>query len=332
MTELKKELIKRIGLFGVTVLLSSLFFVPAAQGLTLIPPSLEISLIPGQTSNTIIKLYNETQDTLQLYTEARSFTAKGETGQPDFDFEAEPIGLSEWIEVEKGPIVLEPGERVEIPVTINPPSDADPGGHYATVFFSSNPPDEGQVRISSKLGTLLLGRVAGDIIEDGLIAGFGLVEGKAMFNRLPIEFFARFQNTGNVHLRPTGAIAINSMFGKETGTVDVNAGKGATLPQTIRKYEAVWEKGQVRGVQGNFFTRFWDEYANERNNFGFGKYTANLSLHAGTNSIDDTATVSFWVMPWRVILVWGVVAVFGIIFLIILLKRYNAWIRKKAEK
>ena len=69
------------------------------------------------------------------------------------------------------------------------------------------------------------------------------------------------------------------------------------------------------------------------NNFAFGKYTAILSLEAGTkSSVTDTAEVGFWVLPWRVILVWGLGIVLGVFIIIWLFKRYNAWIIKKARK
>jgi len=330
-----KNLTLKTAVIGVTLLLCGFLFIPVSRAITLIPPHLEIGLIPGQSLQTSIKLFNESQEVLQLYTETASFHAKGETGQPEFDFDSPTDeGLSSWIEVEKGPIILNPGERYEVPVKIHPPANADPGGHYASVFFTTSPPEagEGQVRIASKVGTLLLTRVEGDVIEKGSIAEFGLGKGKMTFNRLPIDFFVRFQNSGNVHLRPSGQIGIKSMFGKEVGSVEVNASKGATLPKTTRKYDAVWEKAQLKGAGGSFFQKFFNEYANERSNFGFGKYTAKVSIHAGTNSIDDTATVSFWVVPWRILLVWTIVGILGLIFLILLIKRYNTWIRKKAVK
>lgn len=309
------------------------FSIPSAQAITLIPPTLELGLTPGQVANTVIKLFNETPDTLQLFTEARNFTAKDDTGQPEFDFDAEPLGLSTWMDVEAGPITLESGERYEVAVTINPPTDADPGGHYAALFFTSAAPEDGQVKVASKIGTLILANVEGDIAEAGNISEYIVEEGKSMFNRLPVGFMARFQNTGNVHLKPTGNIEIKNTFGSITDTLEFNASKGATLPQTTRKYEVVWEKGVVNTATGNAWSDFWQEYGNERNNFAFGKYTAVLTITAGTNDlVTDTAEVGFWVLPWRVILVWGLIIVVGILLIIWIFKRYNAWIIKKAKK
>lgn len=298
--------------------------------LTLIPPSIELGLNPGQKSQTSIKLFNETADTVELYPEPRSFTAKGETGQPSFDFSTPVEGLASWITVEPGPIVLKPNERYEVPLTITPPANADPGGHYASVFFSTAPPKEGagQVHIASKVGTLLLTRVAGTVTETGSISEFQTTSGRTIFTRPPVEFFVRYENSGNVHLRPTGTVTITNMFGKVAGTADFNAGNGATLPKSVRRYDIKWEKAQVNGSSS-----FWSEYGNEKSNFGFGRYTAKLSISAGTSvPFTKTATLVFWLFPWHVILIWALGVVVVVVVLFILIKRYNAWIIKKAAK
>jgi hypothetical protein len=48
--------------------------------------------------------------------------------------------------------------------------------------------------------------------------------------------------------------------------------------------------------------------------------------------VRQSSTVSFWVIPWRILSVWAVVAVLVIILVIVLIKKYNAWIIKKAQK
>lgn len=326
---------KKINIFSFVfaVVLGLFLIIPSASAITLIPPTLELGLIPGQPLSTVIKLFNETPETIELYTEARSFTAKDDTGQPDFDFNSESIGLSTWMNVEEGPIVIESGERYEVSVIINPPINADPGGHYAALFFTSAAPEEGQVKVASKIGTLILASVEGDISEEGSISEFIVEDGQKIFNRLPVGFESRFNNSGNVHLKPTGNVEISNLFGKTTDTLEFNASKGATLPKTTRKYDIIWEKGTIDNVPGNFWSDFWQEYGNETNNFALGKYTATLDLTAGTNqAVSDTKTVSFWVVPWRVLLVWLIVVVFGILILVFLFKKYNAWIIKKAKK
>ncbi|MBU0612867.1 hypothetical protein KKB10_02515 [Patescibacteria group bacterium] len=316
------------------IIVGGFFVTPNAQALTLIPPSFETSVDPGVTTETTVKLYNETQDTLSLYPEVVSFTAEGETGNPTFDFDAPLEGAATWFTLPEGPIILDAGERKVIDVKITPPVDAEPGGHYATVFFGTTPPnidDPGSLALSTKLGSLFLLRVFGDIEEAGQISQFGLDGDGKTLSRLPATLFTRFQNDGNIHLRPTGTITITNMLGGDTATLEFNPKKGATLPDTIRRYETVWEKGQVKEVTGNFWSNFWTEFSNEKNNFALGRYKANISLVAG-NLVSDSAEISFWVMPWRVITVALVVLVLVVILLIFLIKKYNQWIITKARK
>lgn len=306
-----------------------------AQAITLIPPSYEFQTAPGQTVETTVKLFNETTESIILYPETRNFTAAGESGVPTFDFEAPIEGLSSWLQLEGGSFILEPAQRVELDVTIKIPQDAEPGGHYAALFFSTSPPkteDEGQISIGSKIGTLFLVRVEGEVVEQGLINEYFLGEHQSMLNRLPAEFYIRFQNSGNVHLRPTGTVTVTNLFGKETASIDVNEAKGATLPDTIRKYEAIWEKSQVKETTGNIWSNFWKEYSNEWNNFAFGRYKAMVDLTFGTDSKQTTTgELSFWVLPWRVIVIFALILVAIVFLLIFLIKRYNAWLIKKTQ-
>lgn len=326
-----------VGIIFSTVLCSGIFAVaPAVHALTLIPPSVELNVTPGQKIETEVKLFNETQEAVQLYTEAVNFTADGETGNPSYDFGGTVTDLSSWFQIEKGPIALTPGQRLAVPITLNIPADAEPGGHYAALFFSNTPPQEqgaGQIAIGMKLGTLFLVRVEGTIVEQGSLEEFFLEAGKSTLSRLPAHFFLRFQNTGNIHLRPAGTVNIINMFGKKAGSIDVNPGKGATLPKTIRQYEAAWEKERVQETTGNIWTRFWKEFSNEKNNFALGKYTANLSIIYGLSSDQHaSAQVSFWVIPWRVLSVGLAALVILLILVVVLLKRYNAWIIKRAHE
>lgn len=320
-------------LFALFIVFGGFFIGSTANALTLIAPTFEQDVDPGVPSKTEIKLYNETQDTLSLYPEVVSFTANGETGQPTFDFEAPLEGVATWFDLPEGPITLEGGERMVVPITITPPIDAEPGGHYATVFFSTTSPDlsdPGSLALSTKLGSLFLLRVFGDVTEEGSIVEFGLDNNKTTLNRLPANIFTRFENSGNIHLRPEGTITIKNLMGAETAKLDFNAKKGATLPDSIRKYDTVWEKGQVKEVSGNFWSKFWTEFANEKNNFALGRYKANISITAGT-LVQDDAELIFWVWPWRIMFVSLLVLALIILLLILMIKRYNKWIVAKAK-
>ena len=121
------------------------------------------------------------------------------------------------------------------------------------------------------------------------------------------------------------------MLGGDTAILEFNSKKSATLPDTIRRYETVWENNQIKEATGNVWNRFWTEFSNEKNNFAIGRYKATISLDAG-NLVQDTATITFWIMPWRVISVALIILAFVIVLLIFLIKKYNQWIINKARK
>lgn len=301
-----------------------------AHAVTIIPPSLEFSVQPGETIATKVKLFNETAEILTQYSSVSNFKAKDETGTPAFSNDAVTTDLASWITIEPGPFTLNSGDRLEIPVTIAVPANAEPGGHFAAIFFSNQAPDttgqSGQIGIAAKVGSLVLVRVAGDIVERAAIAEFGSGGGKTFYNRLPIDFILRMQNQGNVHVRPTGSIIIRNILGGTTRELVVNPALGAVLPASTRRFDMTWERSAVDEK-----TSFFKEFGNEWKNFAFGSYTANLSLTYGlTNDKSASATFSFWVLPWRVLvtsIILIVLIIWGISWLV---TRYNAWIVKKA--
>lgn len=300
-----------------------------AQAITIIPPTLDFQISPGLEYNTTVKLFNETDSTVTYYTEVTSFTAAGESGRPQYNFGAPSEDLSSWIEVGAGPFALESGERISVPIKITAPADAGPGGHYAAVFFSDVPPSAaggGTVTVGSKIGILLLARITGDVVEKGSVKEFYAGDHTSSFSRLPVHFVTRYENTGNVFLRPTGTIEIKNMLGRPVTSLEFNSANGATLHKSIRKYENVWQKSEVQGNES-----FWSQYRNERNNFAFGKYTAHLALSAGVDSVvKSTADVSFWVFPWHFMLVWGAALLVALFLLWLLIRRYNHWLINRA--
>ena len=167
-----------------------------ANALTISPVRFEISGDPGQTLIGEMTLFNEREIAETFYSSFESFEARGgEDGTPDF-IPAQK-GLPTWIKTEPR-ITLEPGETKIVPFSIEIPKEADPGGHFAAIFWSNVPPvevGEEQMVVGARIGTLVLLRVSGEIKEGGGVLEFG-AENK-IFTHLPISLFYRFANDGN---------------------------------------------------------------------------------------------------------------------------------------
>ncbi len=334
--------VKKIKFYGLTILLATAavlgFSADQVFALTISPPKIEINGNPGDVVNQAIKLYNEENRENVFFAEVQNFKARGELGEPRFTQSAEKddFSLASWIEISAEPITLSAGERREIPFKIVIPKDADPGGHYAGVFFSTMPPERetgaAAIGISGKLGSLILLRVAGEVQESGKLLEFNTEGGTRFFSSKPVKFYARFENQGNVHLKPQGEIKIKGIFDvtSASDSLAVNEAGGNVLPDSVRRFETVWgEKSDAQTAKENSFL---SELKNEWDNFALGKYQADLVLSYGTGGRQAEEKLEFWVIPWRIMICSAIVLIIVLIILKFGIKRYNRRVIKKAGK
>ena len=153
---------------------------------------------------------------------------------------------------------------------------------------------------------------------------------------MPIDFYLRFENSGSVHLKPFGEIRIANILGAPVAAVLMNQAKqpdgkiapvGNVLPKSTRKFDARWQKSEDAAKPAGFLEQL--DY--EGRNFALGLYTATLNLEYGTKGETATAQTSFWVLPWRVILVYGAIGIMILVLLFFGVGRYNRWIVRRAR-
>lgn len=312
-----------------TISLALVMGITAANALTISPPLMEIDAKPGEVINETIKVIGETEDAGLFYPSIANFIAQGEEGNPAFlEDEETKYSLASWIEIDSTAFALEKHERRVVPFTIRVPKNASPGGHYGVIFFSTQqPPVAGEQRtalgVTGKLGSLILVRVAGDIKEEGRIVEFDTVDKKKFYNRLPIDFITRFENTGNVHLKPQGEIKIENFFGKQTEKLSINEERRNVLPESIRKFSAAWEKEETAPAKK---ADFLAELEKEKKNFALGRYKAILTLGEYGESVKN-----IWIIPWRLLSVCLVGLVLILLMSWKLIGKYNRWIAKRYQ-
>ncbi len=320
---------------SITVILFSLFFyVPKAEALSVTPVRFELSGKPGDTLTEEILLYNEGEFDTTYYSSFTNFEAQGETGNPAF---VEPTeGLGTWMQT--APTVVVPaGKSVPVPFQIRIPQNAEPGGHFAVVFFGDAPPSGSGVSIGSKLGILILLSVSGDVKEGGGIVSFNLKESKFFYNTLPVAFEYRFRNDGGDRIKPVGNVKIRNTFYIPTEKINANQVEGNILPNSTRRFDVSWvEKAREPGYtpNPNIFTQFFDDVLYQWHNFAFGFYFADLSLNYGVNlsMYQGTDTKIFFVFPWQLLIVMGFVLLIVFFGGGKLLSKYNAHIIEKAKR
>ena len=282
------------------------------QALEIAPPVINLTANPGETKNVSINLRDISSNPLVVTGNVNDFSANGEDGIPKISLdgsEPSPYSIKSWI-APLSQLTLEPRQVKGLPVTIKVPANAAPGGYYGVIRFTATAPGVtgNGVSLSASLGALIFIRVNGDAKEAVSLEEFyTLAQTKktGFFESQPVTFAARIKNSGSVHEQPTGQIAVKDMFGNAVANVNMNLDRRNILPGSIRKFEADMDKTNIG------------------DRFLLGYYTAKITLTYGSTNQTTTATLGFWVIPWRLVLSLLAGVIVLVVVIRVLIKRYT---------
>jgi hypothetical protein len=291
------------------------------QALEIAPPIITLSVDPGQVVKTQINLRDVASGDLIVTSQVNDFEANGNDGTPKILLDEDqdsPFSLKDWI----SPIPqlrLKSREIRNLPITIRVPKNASPGGHYGIIRFSATPPElEGTgVSLSASLGALVLMNVSGNIKSQLAIEQFSVTKDDksgSLFESTPVTFVEHLKNTGNSLEQPAGQIIITNMFGKKVAAVNVNLPPRYILPDSTRKFSQPLDSAVIGKKKL------------------FGRYTAKLTLTYGADKQSVTKTISFWVIPYRLIIAIIIALVGGFFLLRHLIRRYNRTIISRSRR
>jgi hypothetical protein len=266
------------------------------SSISISPLSFELTANPGDILTNKLNIYNRNNSTVPVKMEVEDFVASGEMGAVLVqETDNETYSLAKWIKVYPENIILKPNEKRIVTFEIIVPPDGEAGGHYGSVLasFGGDSVSGGSgSAISSKVASLVLLNVSGEVIEDLDVLDFSAPEFQEYG---PVPFEIRFENKGTVHVKPRGFITITDMFGNKVK--DLEFPFKNVLPGSVRRINIEWDGG-----------------------FLMGKYTAMLVGSYGNNNEPlELNVVTFWVLPWKLML--GVSVVILIILTILFLTR-----------
>ncbi len=294
---MKKENILLLVLIIIGMIFGQVVFAQATS-VGLSPLSFELAGNPGDVIENYIKVANPSQQNkVSIIITVEDIAPSGEAGhvvvrEPD----TETYSLASWIKCEPEELDLEPGEQQTVKFTITVPENAEPGGHYGTVVAGAKGvagPETTGATIVPRVGTLVLLTVPGEAKENLSIKEFRVSQG--YFNQGPIPFLVKFENLGNVHLKPSAIITITNIWGKKVAEIPLS--QKNVLPGAIRKFEASWNQKWLLG----------------------GKYVATLSGTYGQRDIPlESQVIVLYAFPWKLAL--GILL--AMIFFILTRKRW----------
>ena len=287
--------------------------------LRLVTSPLPINLItePNTTISTPLRIQNLGTDTETLKLTLMKFKAYGSEGAPKL-LDREPgDDFLNWVHFSEETFQVKPNEWKTITATFTVPNNAAFGYYYALVFSRSDEktdvrPGETALTGGTAILVLLEAKVP-NAKREVTVSNFQIE--KSWYEFLPATFTVNLQNTGSVHIAPRGNLFIGREGEKEIAILEVNQDKGSILPDSGRTFTLNWDDGFLRykdkvedgkvvhnedGSVAKVLDWNWKDAAKLR----FGKYQAKLLLiyDDGKRDVPLEGVVTFWVMPWRLVL------------------------------
>lgn len=323
---------RKVGLGGaIAVLLMSLVMPLAASAQTppvrpplrLMTSPLPLNVItkPGQPVTADIRVKNNGTQPETLKVELLKFGASGDTGKPQLQERTAQDIYFNWVSFSESNFTAEPNVWKTIKMTINTPKEAAFGYYFAVLFTRSNPdrPTGGASGVEGGVASLVLLNVdAPGARREAKVAE--ITASQKVYEFLPAKMTIKLRNAGNVHVAPSGTMFIKQ-GSKQVGQLNFNVERGNILPGTNRVFEMTWDDGFPKyeeKAEGSKTVRILKWNFGDLQKLRFGKYTANLVAvyDDGQRDVPVEATVSFWVIPWRLL---------GGLLLIILLVGFGIW-------
>jgi len=312
------------------------------QGINLQVSSLPITLTtqPGTSVSTDLKIRNIAAKPEKLQVRLLRVT-EDDNGVVRLSAPSSADEWAKWVSFSRPVFDAPPGVDQTIKMTVDVPKNAAFGYYFAVEYMratAENPEAGKAVAKGAVANFILLNADAPGSQREAQIVSFS--SDKKFYEFLPVGFQVKIRATGNVHVAPHGNIFI-SQSGKQVGVIDVNAAGGNILPQSSRFFTASWTDGfpvympktqngqpvhTKKGEEAKYLK--WD--FSHANTFRIGHYTAHLVMvyDNGQRDVPIEATVSFWIIPWRMI---GITLI-PIIIIGFLLYKYLSFRRRYYKK
>lgn len=288
---------KKLFLFAFS-LMGGLILVPLAAsaqssiGIAISPLVFEITGNPGETITNQIKITNNSQNTTEITMSVEDIAPSDEEGHVVVEpADTQSYSASQWISTSPSKFTLDPGGSQWVSFSITLPSNAEPGGHYASIVAAGTVVAGGGgsgTAILPRVGALALITVPGDVTEKLTVTNFSAPHYSEYG---PISFTVAFQNEGNIHEKPNALITVTNWLGQKIAAIPLP--QNNVLPTATRKFTASLPQKWL-----------WA-----------GKYTATVTGSYGINNYQIAPVViTFWAFPWK----------FGLVILVILILLFLA--------
>jgi len=145
-----------------------------------------------------------------------------------------PSLAADWVTLSADEVTLEPTQAAEVPFSIAPPANAEPGDYAVAIVASLvqavSDSDRQQAFLETRVGARLYLRVLGDLRSELEVSDLTVSRDAPWWNPLPAPASSDFivSNVGNVRLDASAVVTLEGPFGLELGRTSAR-----DLPQLL---------------------------------------------------------------------------------------------------
>ncbi|MDL2341801.1 MAG: hypothetical protein QFB87_01845 [Patescibacteria group bacterium] len=315
--------IKKVGVWsslGVLIISLLLPAVTSAASTTSLPDaglSLEVSpspivltIKPGESKSVDVKIFNAGSAAENLKIGLQNFSINKSNSTVTLQ-KGVPPEVSDWVKFSLANFSIKSGERITETVTIKVPASAGFSYNFAMVISRQTPPKAvaGQSAVVGSVAIFTLLNIDRPDAVRKLVVD-SLTTDKHYYEYLPATLKLKLRNDGNSLLLPGGNAYIQRKGTSATpiSVLAVNPGNLYLLPGITREYQFTWKDGLPAYVTSQTAINVAPERHLEWNwrnsHFRIGKYVAKVVIvyDNGRRDVPVETEVSFWVLPWKLLL------------------------------
>ncbi|QQS20047.1 hypothetical protein IPL85_01145 [Candidatus Saccharibacteria bacterium] len=313
----------------------------AEQGFSLqvSPSPLVTTVRPGTNTVLELQIRNTNTTTQALKMGLRPFTVNETTEQVSLG-DNPSQAIQQLVRFEEPTFTLQAGQIFTQRIHINTTSDAAFTYNFAVTIAQQNPPKaaKGTSAIAGSVAVFTLVNVD----RPGAVRQFSLKSvslSKRTYEYLPASVSIKLKNTGNTDVQPTGTVFIqrHSSDTVPLATLALNKDGGFIIPGTTRTFVAEWDDGfphyeTVTEPDGTKKQKLvWKGGISK---LRMGRYVAKVVAvyNDGQRDTPVMAELSFWVIPWRMLLCLLLIIIVLIIGVIVILRSFGRAVGATSRK
>ena len=296
---------------------------------------------PGEVIEGSFNVRNEYEESndVQIVINPKNFTQGESSGSPQFLDEELPYisSLADWIQTDSVEFDISGyGQSRTVNFRITVPLDAEPGSKSAGILMQRLLPGQSaedaingagaEFSINAQIGPLVLLTVDGELFTDvstspiktSNVYGNNDTIIPGLYFQQPVVLHFEMQNKGNINIAPRGKVYVTRsgerFFENPIDQFDLNpvedGDRDIILPFTSRVFEFQWNNGFITLDQAKKEATGETYYArnynfNKLTEFRLGQYEFTVQYdyidEDGIAVKTETSSVSFWIIPWDIL-------------------------------